>query len=64
MPTGAVIVWSSSKPPNGWIWADGSAIPQDERFSRLRDLVGDKVPDMRGAFADKQPFSLNYIIKY
>jgi hypothetical protein len=36
----------------------------DAKYSRLRDLIGEKAPDMRGAFADKQPFSLNYIIKY
>ncbi|MDR1009373.1 MAG: tail fiber protein [Rickettsiales bacterium] len=65
LPVGMVSVWSASRLPSGYLWCDGAEIPKDARYNALRAIVGERTPDMRGAFADKQPAAtLNYVIKY
>ena len=65
VPVGMVFIWSSSRLPSGYLWCDGGEIPKEPRFNALRAAIGDRTPDMRGAFVEKQPAStLNYVIKF
>ena len=61
VPTGAIMAYTGSTPPTGWLLCDGSDIPAGADFNDLRNLLvanlpagtglqTGKVPDLRGMF--------------
>ncbi len=50
IPAGTIVpYWSHTAPP-GWLMCDGSEIPSDSEYEKLRAMVGNTVPDLRGVF--------------
>jgi hypothetical protein len=50
VPPGTLVAYWSSRIPDGWLLCDGSAVPEGARYDRLRGLIGERVPDLRGLF--------------
>lgn len=50
MPTGTVMPIMSEDLPQGWLWCNGSSIPNDIFHQNLRQIVGNNTPDFRGYF--------------
>ncbi|HZW26239.1 MAG TPA: tail fiber protein [Gallionella sp.] len=48
IPTGTIVAFYGDKAPKGWMLCDGSDIPSDHKD--LRQLVGERVPDLRSMF--------------
>lgn len=49
VPTGCIMMYygdGTSPAPTGWLWCDGTDIP--ETYTALRNLVGTKTPNMKG----------------
>jgi Phage Tail Collar Domain len=49
-PAGTITAFWGTKAPDGWLLCDGSPLPNDNRYSSLRALIGDTLPDLRGMF--------------
>lgn len=50
VPVGSVLTWLSNSIPDGWHVCDGAAIPDDLAHARIRSIVGNNYPDLRGNF--------------
>jgi hypothetical protein len=51
VPTGTVMPFAGETIPDGWLLADGSAIPSDEFYKPLRDMLGSSfLPNLKGLF--------------
>jgi microcystin-dependent protein len=50
VPVGTVIAFAGDKVPEGWLECNGDSIPQDPRYDSLRELIGQRVPDLRGRY--------------
>ena len=50
VPPGTVVAYWGTTPPEGWLMADGSPVPEGDEYSALSALVGANVPDLRGMF--------------
>ena len=48
VPVGVVSMYAGTSAPAGWLECNGGAIPA--RYPRLRALIGNNTPDMRGEF--------------
>lgn len=49
-PVGAVVPYFGTTAPAGWLMCDGGAIPADAKYARLKALVGNNTPNLRGRF--------------
>ena len=49
-PVGAVVPYFGATAPAGWLMCDGGAIPADAKYARLKALVGNNTPNLRGRF--------------
>jgi len=50
VPTGTVMPFAGETIPDGWLLADGSAIPNDDYYKPLRDMLGTYLPNLKGLF--------------
>lgn len=48
-PIGAIMAYASNIVPIGWLLCDGRTITRED-YAELYDLIGDKLPDLRGQF--------------
>lgn len=48
VPTGTIIAFAGATAPKGWLLCDGTII--DAKYKRLRSIVGNNTPDLRGRF--------------
>lgn len=44
--TGMIVQYAGVEAPDGWLFCDGSAIPDGDEFDGLRERFGDVVPDL------------------
>ncbi len=49
-PVGSIMAYWGTEDPAGWMICDGRTLPESPVFDRLRKLVGDIAPDLRGQF--------------
>ena len=49
-PPGSITAYMSNAIPDGWLLCNGATIPQEPKYDKLRSLIGNNVPDMRGMF--------------
>lgn len=49
---GTVVAFPEDKQriPEGWLLCDGGEVPAGDEFDKLRDLIGNKLPDYQGYF--------------
>lgn len=46
---GSIVAYAGAQAPDGWLFCDGAAIPQDAKFNELRNVLERSVtPDLRG----------------
>ncbi|MGC6480488.1 MAG: phage tail protein [Flavobacteriaceae bacterium] len=50
MPTGTIMAYMGDELPPGWLWCDGSSVPNDYFHQNLRQITGGTTPDMRAHF--------------
>lgn len=50
IPVGAIVPYAGNVLPPGFLPCNGFAITGDVKYAKLRSLVGDKTPDLRGMF--------------
>ena len=50
MPSGTIMAYMGDELPPGWLWCDGSSIPNDYFHQSLRQIIGGTTPDMRAHF--------------
>jgi len=51
IPVGAVMAWPAEETPtSGGVWLECNGQTIDEKYKRLRELVGDKTPNYQGVF--------------
>ncbi len=49
MPVGSIVAYHGAAAPDGWLWCDGSTIPQEDKYKDLKGLLGKSTtPDLRG----------------
>jgi microcystin-dependent protein len=48
MPVGTILAYAGSAAPDGWLICNGTAIPQDDKYKTLRDLIGSNTPNLIG----------------
>ncbi|WP_045226741.1 phage tail protein [Methyloterricola oryzae] len=50
VPVGSIIAYWNAQAPAGWLPCDGSNIPEGPQYEKLKQLTGQRVPDLRGLF--------------
>jgi len=50
VPVGTVVSYFSTTAPLGWLLCDGALLPNDQKYDKLRSMVGNNTPDMRSRF--------------
>jgi microcystin-dependent protein len=49
MPVGSILAYHGMAAPDGWLLCDGGAIPSEDKYKDLKDLLGKPTtPDLRG----------------
>ncbi len=48
VPPGTVVAYWGDIAPEGWLLCNGENIPDELKYKNLRDLMGEKTPDIRG----------------
>lgn len=50
-PVGTIMPYTGTPPANSpWLLCDGSPIPTDAKYAKIRALVGNNLPNLRGKF--------------
>jgi microcystin-dependent protein len=49
-PIGSVVAYVGKASPKGWLLCDGTDIPKGKEYDDLRNLVGQKTPNLQGYF--------------
>jgi hypothetical protein len=50
VPPGTVVAYLGNSVPKGWLLCDGQTSLDEPQYARLKELIGNKVPDYRGYF--------------
>lgn len=48
VPVGTVVAFYGNTAPEGWLLCQGQAIPNEDKYQKLRELIGNNTPDLRG----------------
>ena len=49
--TGMIVSYIGTEAPEGWLFCDGSDVPEGEQYDALRTMTGGKLPGLFGSTA-------------